>query len=186
MNDSFKEMLKNLSTCLGKIEADVESFLASLGIEKTNFKETTELDFSGQETLKNIDFLLYFPKLDTLNLNRCKNLENINGVVNLPDLEELDLSWCESLQSISDLSKCTQLSSLNLICTSQHLNPDAYDVLALVVLGDEEIVAKYEWDAEEDVDPNLSLEGETITAWSTDNTKRADLSIRCKEEIYES
>ena len=182
----FKEMLKILSTCIEKTEADLESFLISLGIDKTNFEDTTELDFSAQETLKNIDFLLYFPKLDTLNLSGCKNLEDISGVVNLPSLEELDLSWCKSLKSISDLSKCTQLSSLNLIGTSQRLNPDAYDLLALVVLGDEEILEKYEWDAEEDIDPNLSLEGEVITAWSVGDTKRADLSIRGKEEIYES
>ena len=156
MNDPYKQMIKDLSTCLEKTVSDVEIFLASLGIEKTNFKEIKELDFSGQESLKNINFLPYFSKLNALNLSRCKNLENINGIVNLPNLEELDLSWCESLQNISDLSKCTQLSSLNLICTSQRLNSDAYDLLALVVLGDEEILAKYEWDAEEDIDPNLA------------------------------
>ena len=185
MDGSFNQMVKNLSTSLEKTAADAESFLASLGIDKANFKEITELDFSDQKSLNNIDFLSFFPKLKVLDLSSCNNLENISGVVNLPDLEELDLSWCESLQSISDLSKCTQLSSLNLICTSQYLNSDAYDLLALVVLGDEEVVAKYEWDAEEDVDPHLRLEGETITAWSVDNSKRTGLSIRGKEEIYE-
>ena len=184
MGEHYKEMLEKLSLSLKKTTSEAESFLASLEIDNTNFKEVTELDFSGQNSLINVDFLSFFQKVNALNLSKCINLGNINGVANLTDLEELDLSWCESLESISDLTKCNKLTNLNLICTSHRLNPDAYDLLALVVLLDIEILENYEWDAEEDIDPNLLLDGEIISVYSEDEAKRASLSIRGKEEIY--
>jgi hypothetical protein len=70
MSEHYKEMLEKLSLSLKKTTSEAESFLASLEIDNTNFKEVTELDFSGQNSLINVDFLSFFQKVNALNLSK--------------------------------------------------------------------------------------------------------------------
>ena len=72
---------------------------------------TYDIDVS---TLQNLDFLVKFPKLTSLDLNSWEALENVDGLGNCTNLTELNLGYCGSLKNVNGLANLTNLTNLYL------------------------------------------------------------------------
>jgi len=66
------------------------------------FAGITSLDLAWSD-FENIDILVNFPNLTSLNLENEDSLQNVDGLANLPKLTSLDLTYCESHQPGSAL-----------------------------------------------------------------------------------
>jgi hypothetical protein len=72
---------------------------------------TYDIDVS---TLQNLDLLVKFPKLTSLDLNSWEALENVDGLGNCTNLTELNLGYCGSLKNVNGLANLTNLTNLYL------------------------------------------------------------------------
>ena len=71
-----------------------------------------DIDYS---TFQNLDFLVKFPKLTSLDFNSWEVLENVDGLGNCTNLTELNLGYCGSLKNVNGLANLTNLTNLNLV-----------------------------------------------------------------------
>ncbi len=93
-------------------QAQIEGLFASRS--EAEIDQITTLDLSGSERLENLNFLRFFPNLQTLRLDGCSNLETLNGIESLSStLQHLSLANCYQLQHLDQIKTCGSLISLN-------------------------------------------------------------------------
>jgi len=93
-------------------QAQIEGLLK--GCSDSDRVQIKMLDLSGSEGLIDLNFLNFFPNLQTLRLNSCSNLETLSGIENLSStLQHLSLESCFQLKDLDPIETCRSLVSLN-------------------------------------------------------------------------
>eukprot|EP00253_Pinus_taeda_P011609 PITA_11609 len=76
-------------------------------------KTLIKLELTNCSSLKKIAGLSSLPKLQVLDISRCKNVEELPGIETLVSLKELQAYDCAKLKSIRGLAELTKLRVLN-------------------------------------------------------------------------
>ncbi len=79
-------------------------------------EDVVHMDLGHNDTLSDLSFVGYMPKLETLIVSGC-SVNDISGFENCKNLKWLELAYCAKLKDISPLAGCENLAYLNLSFT---------------------------------------------------------------------